>query len=36
MYPVIPPEMISGAVQLAVYFVATVGVLVGLMLTARA
>ncbi len=36
MYPLIPEEMIYGAVQLAVYFVTAVGALIGLMLTARA
>lgn len=36
MYPVIPPEMISGAVQLAIYFVAGVGAVMGLVLTAQA
>ncbi len=36
MYPAIPPEMISGAVQLAIYFITAIGVLIGLMMTARA
>ncbi len=36
MYPAIPAEMISGAVQLAVYFVAVVGVFLSFMLTSRA
>ncbi len=36
MHPVIPAEMINGAVQLAIYFVAAVGVFLSYMLTARA
>jgi len=36
MHPVIPAEMISGAVQLAIYFVTAVGVFLSFMLTARA
>lgn len=36
MYPVIPAEMISGAVQLAVYVFTAIGALLSLMLTARA
>ena len=36
MHPVIPPEMISSAVQLAVYFVTAVAVLFSVMMTARA
>ena len=36
MYPVIAAEMISGVVQLVVYFVTFIGVLVSFMLTARA
>ena len=36
MYPAISPEMISGAVQLAVYFITAIGMLIGLMLTSRA
>ena len=35
MYPVIPPEMVNGAVQLAVYFVTAMAVLLSLILTAR-
>ncbi len=36
MYPLIPGEMLNGAVQLAIYFVTAVGVMIGLMLKARA
>ena len=35
MYPLVSPEMTSGVVQLAVYFVTVVGVLISLMMTAR-
>lgn len=35
MYTLIPGEMITAAVQLAFYFVAAVGALLGLMLSAR-
>ena len=36
MPTVIPAEMIGGAVQLAVYFVAVVGAVLSFLLTARA
>ncbi len=36
MYPVIPAEMVNGAVQLAVYFVTALAALLSLLLTARA
>ena len=36
MYPTIPAEMISGAVQLAVYFVTVVGVFLSFILTSKA
>jgi hypothetical protein len=36
MYPAISPEIISGAVQMAVYFVTVVAAFLTLMLTARA
>jgi len=36
MNSAIPPEMISGAVQLAIYFITAIGVLLGLMMAARA
>ena len=36
MYRAIPPEMIGGAVQLAIYFITAIGVVIGLMMTARA
>jgi len=35
MYPLVSPEMTSGAVQLAVYFITAVGVLISFMMTAR-
>jgi len=35
MHPVIPAEMISGAAELAIYFVTAIGVFVSLMLTGR-
>ncbi len=36
MYPVIPAEMVSSAVQLAIYFVTVVTALVSFLMTARA
>jgi len=36
MYPLVSPEMTSGAVQLAIYFVTALGVLISFMMTARA
>ncbi len=36
MYPVIPVEIMSNAVQLAVYFITAIAALLSLMLTARA
>ncbi len=36
MPPVIPAEMISGAIELAVFFLTAVGALLSLMWTARA
>ena len=36
MQPVIAPEMISGAVEMAVYFITVLTALLSLMLTARA
>lgn len=35
MYPAVPAEMISGAAQLALYFVAALGALLGFMLSGR-
>lgn len=35
MHPVIPGEMLSGAVQMVVYFITALGVLVSYMMTAR-
>jgi hypothetical protein len=35
MQPVIPPEMLSSAAQMMVYFVTLVTVLMSLMMTAR-
>ncbi len=35
MPPLIPPEMINGAIQLAVYFITAVGVVLGLLLSGR-
>jgi len=36
MYPVMPAEMVSEAMQLAIYFIAAVGAFLSFMLTARA
>jgi len=36
MHPLIPAEMIDGAVQLAVYFVTVIGAFLSFVLTARA
>lgn len=36
MYPVIPAEMISSAVQLAIYFVTVVAALANFLFTVRA
>jgi hypothetical protein len=35
MQPILPAEMIGGAVELMVYFVTMFGVVMGLMLTGR-
>jgi hypothetical protein len=36
MYPVIPAEMMSGAVQLVIYFFTALGAFLGLFLSGRA
>lgn len=36
MDPVIPAEMVEGAMQLAIYLIAAIGVFLSLMWTARA
>ena len=36
MYPVIPAEMMQNAVQLMVYFITLVGMVLGVLLGARA
>ena len=35
MYPLVPAEMIDGAVEMAVYFVTAVGALLSFLMTGR-
>ncbi len=35
MYPLVSPEMTSGAVQLVIYFITAIGVLISVMMTVR-